>query len=158
MQPGDLIFYPSQGRFYEDIIARVTHGPYVHVAVVADTDTIIAAETWGIKREPYPVPSSAYPLTIATPRPSSKEAVDVAFAWLNRQVGRQYGWVDILDQGLRLIGSPLYLGQLHSLDCSDLAACFAALYSNDRELMAMVLDHRQEISPNDLARYYSLIK
>lgn len=154
MQAGDLIFFPSRGRWYERIIAQVTHGRYVHVAVAVDAEHVIAAETWGITHQllpPEPVALTVFPLT-----PASKEAASAGLGWLQRQVGRSYGWMDILDQLLRLLGIPLYIGLTHSLDCSDLAACFAALYTNDRTLMAAVLDHRQEIAPNDLARYYHL--
>lgn len=153
MQPGDLLFFPSQGRWYERIIARVTQGRFVHVAVAVDEERIIAAETWGIRLEPLP---PERPLSSVSLSPSSKEAAQEALRWLSLQVGKRYGWVDILDQLFRLLGLPLYLGLRGSLDCSDLAACFAAMYTNDRTLMGQVLDHRQEISPNDLARYYKL--
>lgn len=156
MQTGDLVFYPSAGRWYERIIEWATHGPYVHVAVAVDATHVIAAETWGIRYELLPPDPS--PLRFVPLSPASKDAAAWAITWLNAQLGHRYGWTDILDQGLRLVGSPFFLGQTHSLDCSDLAACFAALYTNDRRLMTLVLDHRQEISPNDLARYYGLLK
>lgn len=154
MQAGDLVFYPSRGRWYERVIVKATHGPYVHVAVALDSNHVIAAETWGIRYELLPANPAS--LVVVPLTPASKDAASGAISWLNAQLGHRYGWTDIVDQGLRLIGSSLYLGQTHSLDCSDLAACFSALYTNDRRLMTLVLDHRQEISPNDLARYYGL--
>jgi hypothetical protein len=156
MHTGDLVFYPSAGRWYERVIVKATHGPYVHVAVALDATHVIAAETWGIRYELLPPDPAA--LVVLPLTPASKDAASGALFWLNAQLGKRYGWLDIVDQGLRLLGSPFYLGQTHSLDCSDLAACFAALYTNDRRLMTLVLDHRQEISPNDLARYYGLLK
>jgi hypothetical protein len=159
-----LVFYSSQGRWYEQIIAAATHGPFVHVAVQVDEDGpghVIAAETWGIRYEllpPPPSPSAPAPFTLFLLSPASKDAADGALAWLNAQLGKRYGWLDILDQGLRLLNSPVYLARPNALDCSDLAACFAALYTNDRRLMTQVLDHRQLIAPNDLARYYGLLK
>jgi hypothetical protein len=154
MQPGTLVFYPSSGRWYERVIERVTHGPYVHVAVAVDTQHVIAAELWGIKYELLPPDASS--LVTHSLTPASKDAASGALSWLNAQLNKRYGVVDIFDQALRLIGSPYYLGRENSLDCSDLAACFAALYTNDPRLMSQVLDHRQLISPNDLARYYGV--
>jgi hypothetical protein len=49
---------------------------------------------------------------------------------------------------------PFYVGRLHSLDCSDLAAMFAAVATDDLPLLETVLDACQHISPNDLARHY----
>lgn len=152
MPAGDLLFYHSSGRWYEQVISRATHGPFVHVAVQVDDHHLIAAETWGIQYESLPL-SGVTPHTLT---PASKEAAEGAFKWLFLRLKRRYGWVDILDQGLKLLGSPLYLGDTAAYDCSDLAACFSALYTNDRDLMTQVLDHRQEISPNDLARYYGV--
>lgn len=45
---GDLILYKSSGRWYERLIVKATRGPYVHVAIVVDPLTVIAARTQGI--------------------------------------------------------------------------------------------------------------
>lgn len=155
--PGDLVFYTTRGRWYEQLITAVTHGPYVHVAVVdRDGEHLIAALTRGISRLPLPFgPDAIYTQTHSL-APAGK--TEDAFVWLEQQVGKRYGFVDIFDQGLRLLGSPLYLSRPNALDCSDLAACFAALYSDDEKLMAKVMNQRQLIAPNDLARYYGLLK
>lgn len=149
-----LVFYPTQGRWYERLIVKFTRGKFVHVAVLTDPAHVIAAETWGVKYELLPADPSS--LTFLPLTPASKEAAAGALAWLESKLGNRYGWLDILDQVLRLLHSPVYLGGENALDCSDLAACFAALYTNDRRLMSLVLDHRQLIAPNDLARYYHL--
>lgn len=128
----------------------------MHVAVVdRDGEHLIAALTRGITRTALPFgPDAIYTQTHAL----KAEKSDDAFAWLEQQIGKQYGWSDILDQGLRLLRSPFYLSRPNALDCSDLAACFAALYTGDDKLMAMVMNERQLIAPNDLARYYGLLK
>lgn len=155
--PGDLVFYTTRGRWYERVITAATRGPYVHVAVVdADGEHLIAALTRGITRISLPFGSDA--IYTQTHSLTASTKTEDAFAWLEQQVGKRYGWSDILDQGLRLLGSPFYLSRPNALDCSDLAACFAALYSGDDKLMAMVMNVRQLIAPNDLARYYGLLK
>lgn len=154
--PGDLVFYTSRGRWYEQVITAATHGPYVHVAVVdRDGEHLIAALTRGITRLPLPYGADAiYTQT----HPLAPAKADDAFAWLEQQVGKQYGWADIFDQGLHLLRLPFYLSRPNALDCSDLAACFAALYTQDDKLMAQVMNARQLIAPNDLARYYGLLR
>lgn len=155
MQAGDLIFFPTSGRWYERVIIWATHGRFVHVAVAVSDSSIIAAEVWGIREEPLPAdhPSA---LAFVSLSPASPAAAQVALAWLRAQLGKRYGWEDIFDQVFRLLRLPFYFGSSEAFDCSDLAACFAALYTNDRGLMTLVLDRRETISPNDLARYYKL--
>ena len=155
--PGDLVFYTSRGRWYEQIITAATHGPYVHVAVVdKDGEHLIAALTRGITRIALPFGPGAIFTQTHTLAPAAKP--EDAFLWLEQQVGKQYGFADIFDQGLRLLHSPVYLSRPNALDCSDLAACFAAMYTQDDKLMAQVMNARQLIAPNDLARYYGLLK
>ena len=150
-----LLFYRSRGRWYERLIAWATHGPFVHVAIQTPDGALIAAESQGVVREVFNPQDEPF-VTRHTLAPASSASERVALAWASKKIGSRYGWMDILSQVLRLLGSPFFLGRLHSLDCSDLAGCFAALYTNDPTLMSQVLDHRQEISPNDLARYYSV--
>jgi hypothetical protein len=158
LQPGDLLFYTSRGRLYEQVIETATHGPYVHVAVVYDASRLIAAETRGIVYEPYPFGPDAIYTQSHHLTPASEQDAEEALSWLAKRVGAQYGFLDILDQGLRLLRSPVYLYKPNALDCSDLSAYFAALYTRDEKLTQMVMNQRQLIAPNDLARYYGLLK
>lgn len=150
-----LVFYRSQGKWYERLISWATKGPFVHVAIQLEDGSLIAAETTGVQHEAFDPADEPFvqrhPLQPATPASAT-----LALTWATKKVGSRYGWTDIISQGFRLLGSPLFIGRLHSLDCSDLAGCYAALYTNDPTLMSWVLDARQEISPNDLARYYHI--
>lgn len=154
---GDLLFYRANPRsLVERFIAHITCGPFSHVAVDCGDGTIIEAQASGVKQV---TPSGADVMRMVhfSPPPSSPAAESVAFGWLQKKVGAHYGWLDILDSALHLMHMAIYLGRPNEFDCSDLAACFAALWTNDSHLMNLVLDARQDISPNDLARYYRLV-
>lgn len=148
-----LLFYRSRGRWYERLISWATHGPFVHVALQTPDGSLISAQPQGVVRETLNPADEPFIARLSL-TPASPASASLALAWATKKIGFRYGWADILSQGLRLLGSQFYLGRLHSLDCSDLAGCYAALYTNDPTLMSWVLDARQEISPNDLARYY----
>ena len=150
-----LVFYRSRGRWYERLISWATKGPFVHVAIQLEDGTLIAAETTGVQHEAFDPADEPFVQRLSL-QPASSASAAISESWAKAKVGSRYGWTDIISQGFRLLGSPLYIGRLHSLDCSDLAACYAARYTNDPTLMSWVLDARQEISPNDLARYYRL--
>lgn len=150
-----LVFYRSQGHWYERLIAWATKGPFVHVAIQLDDGSLIEAATRGVVHDSFN-PADESSVTRVPLQPASPGTAAKALSWATKKIGSRYGWADIISQGFRLIGSPLYVGRLHSLDCSDLAGCYAALYTNDPTLMSWVLDARQEISPNDLARYYRI--
>ncbi|MGZ6376666.1 MAG: hypothetical protein ACXWPI_18350 [Ktedonobacterales bacterium] len=161
-QPGDLLFYRSTGAWYERLIVAATcdgnpRANFVHVAIVEDADTIIEAQTRGVVRSPMPDLSDTrivgYRLPIA-----SRDALQAALHGAQGQIGWRYGVMDILSQGLRLLRLPFFVGRLHSLDCSHLAAEFAAWACEDATLYALVCDSGCDISPNSLASYYGLTK
>lgn len=121
---GDLLFYSGAWNNPMDaaIMAR-THSPYVHVAVVFDaiSNTIISARTGGITADKsygsYSVLARTSTLIHETGR--LKAALD----WLATKVGQPYGWADIANQGLLLLGKdPILLDK--SYDCSHLACDF----------------------------------
>lgn len=154
---GDLLFYRANKKsLIERLIARLTSGPFSHVAVDCGDGSIIEAQAGGVKQV---TPSSADILRTVrfSPPPASNSSESVAFKWLQTKIGAHYGWFDILDTGMHLLHLAIYLGRPNEFDCSDLTACFAALWTDDPQLMNLVLDARQDISPNDLARYYHLI-
>lgn len=162
-QPGDLLFYHSTGAWYERLIVAATcdgnpRANFVHVAIVETDGTIIEARWQGVTRSPLPDLSNdthivGYRLPIASP-----DALQQALRGAQGQVGWRYGVADILSQFLRLLRLPFTIGRLHSLDCSHLAAEFAAWATEDATLYAMVCDEGAVLSPNDLARYYGLTK
>ena len=162
-----LLFYHSTGTWYERLIVAATcdgdpSADFVHVAIVeepqpCDTiDSIIEATWRGVVRSPFPDLSEHIricSIPIASPA-SLQSALDGARA----KIGWRYGVFDIISQGLRLLRLPFTIGRLHSLDCSHLAAEFAAWASQDATLYGMVCNDGAAISPNDLARYYGLVK
>jgi len=162
MARGDLLLFHNSGAWYDRIIVAATSGgnraaDYVHAAIDLGDGTILEATSSGIRVNYFHVDdrdrAERIPLKVAEPH-----RLELALSMALDRVGNRYGWVDIFDQLLKLIHCPFYVGRLHSLDCSDLAAMFAAIATDDLQLLETVLDARQEISPNDLARYYGLVK
>lgn len=155
---GDLLFYRSQGTLADTLITRATHGPFTHVAVDLGDGTLIEAQASGIKRAPIPNQGQIrVPLTTWQSR-GEGYGLTVAFEWLTAQVGASYGWLDIASQAMRLLGLPVFLVRLHSLDCSDLVARFMLLAGCGPNLALDVVDDATQISPNDLARALGILK
>lgn len=167
VKEGDILFYHSTGTWLEQLVVAATsngdpHADFVHVAIV-DTltdggrDGTIIEATWrGIVKSPLPSLTSnrivIYPLT-----PASPSARDVALNSARSKIGWCYGVADIVSQLLRLLRLPFRVARLRSLDCSHLAAEYAAWATLDATLYGMVCDDGADISPNDLARYYGLV-
>lgn len=146
---GDLLFYHDTD-LVSRIIAWATHGPYSHCAVDLGDGTKIEALTRGVVRTPADVPPPTAVCSIHS------DHLDAAVAWLQQQVGEQYGWEDIVNQVLKFFHIPLYLGERRHYDCSDLAARFVRIAG------AFDLGSFREdlhlITPNDLARCAGLLK
>ena len=162
VNPGDLLFYHSAGVWQDRLVVAATSdgnpdADFVHVAIVDYADSIIEAQWRGVVRNELPNLTDnrivVYHLT-----PASPIALQAALTGARGKIGWRYGLADILSQGLRLLRLPFTVGRLHSLDCSHLAAEYAAWATQDATLYGMVADSGSDISPNDLARYYGLTK
>lgn len=167
LRPGDLIFCRAlKGDWIGGLVARLTHGPYCHVRVVTASGPggvrVIEALPIGIVRTPlYLLPD---PADVA---PTGAHMATIGLAagqrWLALQVGRGYGFADILDDIWQAI-LPRWLGSRtpflvapHTFDCSDLATRFL-LHAGYYALPDAMVDDPTRVSPNDLARALGLIK
>lgn len=156
-----LLFYRSTGAWYERLIVAATcegdpSADFVHVAIIENSDSIIEAQWRGVVRSPLSDLSAH--ILIHSTLAASPAALQSALDGARAKIGWRYGIADIISQGLRLLRLPFTVGRLHSLDCSHLAAEFAAWASQDATLYGMVCDDGCIISPNDLARYYGLVE
>lgn len=119
-QAGDIAFYETHGSLLDDAIVLRTGSPLVHVAIVEQVGATVAATSGGITRQEmrgneYAVwrPAAGY----ATAR------LVAALDFLSGEVGKPYGYADIVNQVLLLSGKdPVLLDK--SEDCSDLATKF----------------------------------
>jgi uncharacterized protein YycO len=161
MARGDLVLFKTQYNplnISAMIITWGTKGPFVHVAI--DTgDGVVGALSSGIVytaqanvtakqgADGYIIPvvkQFGHPLD-----------VEAGIEWVRAQVGKPYGWTDIISDGMKLLGLPWYIREDGHYDCSDLAARYLekAGYILPQEMS----DNTNQISPNDLARLFGVL-
>ena len=145
MAYGDILLYKSGGSWYEWFITKFTHGPYVHVSVDIGHGLNISAHMKGVTVSDQP----GNPEVVPVARNATPENLHVAVEWLKHQLGKHYGWLDVLSAGLHSLGINLYLGQDDHMDCSDLCATYLdILYGAE----VISYKHLDIVSPNDIAR------
>lgn len=146
---GDILFYRPRDLIGR-IIALATHGPFCHVAVSMGDDTVIAADFNGIKR--YPTDSSR----ITPVHPPAGTNVEAGIAWLERQVGLKYGFLDVLDAFFRLtVKTTFFVGRARSYDCSDLVTRYL-IECGQADWLGPLAQEPHLVTPNDLARRFGL--
>lgn len=171
---GDLILYRSSGRWYERLIMLATRGSFVHVALVVDPCTVIAARTQGINYEAMPpdddqhatIPIAARsvtingtgakgePLTETVPLAgrATPAGIEQGLAWACAQLGKEYGWIDIAYQAIKFLWphNPFRFSVAGHMDCSDFA-CRYLLQAG--VVLPPAFDDPYTITPCDLARW-----
>jgi hypothetical protein len=151
---GDILLYFNDGSLPARLISYFTRGPYVHVAVDMGDGTQVSAETWGVVREP--IPERGY-FPVATDAESS-ETLEDGLRFIEGEVGNRYGWLDIVNQALKILGSPVYLGARDQYDCSDLVARYLAIARGPVfEALGEAAEEPHMVTPNDIARAAGLI-
>lgn len=152
MKRGDLLLYAATSVWYEQLIARVTQGPFVHVSLIYDEQHCLAADANGITMDTLPAEDSQHVVIAIDP----SLQIDAGLEWAGLQVGRRYGWTDIVYQAVKFLSpnNPWQFGRIGRWDCSDYATrylqhigyplpdAFSDAYSN---------------TPNDLARIFGLL-
>ena len=155
MASGDILFYTSRGSFFDRLIVWGTHGPFVHCEIDLGDGTSIGALSHGVTR--HVVRSPAAVASVGEQLAARRSMrLQVALVWLEKQVGRRYGWWDIVADAFKTI-LPTCLGSRtpflvmpSEYDCSELAAVFLAIAGAN--LPSAVITDLQRTSPNDLAR------
>lgn len=143
---GDLLFYPASATFADHIIASVTQGPFVHVAVDLGDGTEISAHSEdGVNRRPL----TASGLTVL---PARGFDVEPGIRWLQRQVGTKYGYAMCLNSFLWRVGIPWRVYMVGRYNCSVLVAHYLEHIGCD------LSDDDEALSPNDLARALGVLK
>lgn len=160
MARGDIVLFTAtnsgNGRWTDQIIAWATKGPYVHVELDLGNGKWVGAHLDGISEIASWVGSDH----VVVPTESLPADLDTAIAWAEAQVGKQYGWFDIISDGIKFAGIPLYLGSADHYDCSDFVTRCLILME-DKKILPGLGDKAQEphtVTPNDLARAAGIIK
>lgn len=153
---GNLILYKSSGTWYERIITFATKGPWVHVAIVIDADTVIAARSNGIRYEAMP-PDNDMHATIPLDGRATPEGIEQGLEWAAKQLGDGYSWADIVYQGVKLVwpGNPLRFYIAGRFDCSEYATRYLLQAG---VVLPPAFDDPETVTPNDLARWAGVLK
>lgn len=155
-QQGDLLLYAGGNVWYERIITTTTHGPYVHVECAISATESIGAVGRGIVRHTAPAPAVVIPTGVTL----AQHFITDGLNWLEQQVGDRYGWLDILADSVKAVlpATPTpFLIAPRAYDCSHLAAVFLAVGGYPK-LPAQWYTLAPTVSPNDLARFFHVIK
>lgn len=160
MKQGDLVFFFSQGRWYENVIVKATHGPYVHVAIGIGTNYVLAANPHGIAYSVIPIDAvhspSLYYTVFSLGQLATPSGIAQGLQWAQAQVGKEYGWLDIAYQALKFLApnNPFRFGVAGHYDCSDFVTRY--LQHAGVSLPDAYADPYAN-SPNDLARCFGVI-
>lgn len=143
---GDILFFKSDGSLASKLVCFFTKGPFCHVAIDLGDGTEIAAHPKGVSSNYIWANGGEmvrFSLHDKIPPACLNEAID----WLKAQRGKPYGWVDILDYALGILGLPLFFFRRDHHDCSTLAS----LFINRLCLPEHFIENPDLVSPNDLA-------
>jgi hypothetical protein len=163
---GDIVLFQSYGPSWLDqqktkLVQNATYGPYVHVAILMGSDgTTIQAGGNGIDASKI---DSKTPCTVVSIRdfaknpPLDEGRISRALASIASMKGTPYSWLDIVDQGVRLLPRSIpwwYVKQSDRFDCSNLAMFFL---SNAGMEIPRVFSYPYDCSPNDIAEFFMLL-
>jgi hypothetical protein len=146
---GDILFYYAARRLDDWLIAHFTNGPFCHVAVDLGDGTNIAAMHDGVKIRHNPDESAFQRYTLPG-------HIEQGIDYMRSELGNGYGFIDIINQVLRVLHSPIFLSARDQYDCSDLVARYV-LVTGGLNLGEMG-EEPHMVTPNDLARAAGLIK
>ncbi len=152
MKRGDLILYKASGAWPDRLIASATHGPYVHVSIVYDRFRCLAATRAGIRSDARPMEDENHVVIDISPIFD----IETGIEWAMQQIGKEYGWTDILYQAVKFLApnNPYQFGHLNTWDCSDYVTRY--LDHIGYELPDMFSDPYAN-TPNDIARMFKLL-
>jgi hypothetical protein len=169
---GDIVLFQSYGNSWYDkqttkLVQEATHGPYVHVAIICATDgtskaQIIQANNQGISYEDIDAKTKCTVVSLrdfANNPPLTEQRIKYALdgVVLLQKNHTPYSWLDIVDQGIRLLPRSIpwwTVKQANRFDCSNLAMWFL---SSAGVLIPYGFDYPYDVSPNDIAEFLGLL-
>lgn len=123
IEPGDILFYGSDGSLSDVAISWFTHSVFVHVSVACSPFSQIEALGNGIIRSSIRQPRAVWHLREHSTDYDNQDLAD-ALRWLSDMVGKPYGYSDIATS-VRLF-KWFYAVQVGHYDCSALTTEFLA--------------------------------
>lgn len=152
---GDILLFKQPQRWQDRLICKATHGPYFHVAIAINDGYLIEATGRGIVVSPTPLDSTRYD-TISMLHYEGDRPIDLALAWCLTERGKQYGWLDIVYQGVKFLfpNNPFQLTQAGHWDCSDFVTRY--IQKTGYPLPDSFSDPYAN-TPNDIARIFQVL-
>ena len=160
---GNIILYKQRPGIVDWAIATATKGPYTHCELVVDKDrTTVGAFSDGIKYSQVPEDKTTYiMISLLAADPYGDQAIwESSIArgvlWATSQVGRAYGWLDIVDQAIDFLlpGNSIRLVDDSHWDCSDFLVRYLLQIGY---IMPPKMTTGAAVSPNDLARMFKIL-
>lgn len=154
---GDIILYRSSGRWYERLITLATKGPYTHVAIVDDERLylVLAADSQGISYDALPPIDNLHTL-VSLASYASTEGIERGLAWAEQQVGKRYGWIDIVYQAVKFVWphQPFRFSEAGHYDCSEFAVRYMLQAGVE---LPPAFDDPATVTPNDIAAWAGVL-
>lgn len=147
VNPGDLLFYASSGSLFDKAISQVTGNRFIHVAIAISENEKIEMLGQGCTRNPIDLSTVAGQFVFPSPPPSAI-GLQAALKELQEQVGKPYGWGDVI-QAIDTSHRLFWL-QFGHKDCSHLAADFLMWAGYP---LSGLNDNHAQVTPGDLARF-----
>jgi hypothetical protein len=146
---GDVVLFKSSGSWSDRLIEWATHGPYTHVGIDFGGNRYLWADKDGLK-----IHTGLGGRDTKSFRPPGTD-IQAAIKWAGDQAGKEYGWLDIVSNSLRLVGLPVYIGTPGHWDCSDFVTRYLIVAEAEGPL-GVKADDPELVSPNDIARAYGI--
>jgi hypothetical protein len=153
---GNILLFPSTGKWYERVICFATHGPFCHVEIALNNTSMIGARVDGIAVHPLPSDPESYVAIDILPYVENEASIGQGLVWAIEQRGRRYGWGDILCAGLKFLfpNNPFRFGFVDHYDCSD----FVVRYLQQAGvLLPEAFADPYADTPNDIARIFGIL-
>lgn len=147
---GDALLYSGDWTNPIDVaIMSRTASQIVHIGIVTEAidgpQALLSARSNGIVYSGW----SNYTHVFAGNDDATLPRFTEAMTWLKSQAGKPYGWADILNQALELVGKdPVLLDK--SFDCSHLVCCY--FWIAGLQLDAWMIEENR-VTPGDLYRW-----
>lgn len=160
---GNIILFKNSGSIIDNVISFATHGPYVHTSIVVNASgKTVEATRQGIQYNTLPLDKTRYVMVslLAPPQPmeqSSWEAsIQRGIQWACSCVGKEYGWLDIVDQAFNFLypGNTIQLVDNAHYDCSDFVCRYLLAIGYP---LPEKMQSPYAVSPNDLARFFQIL-
>lgn len=159
---GNIVLFKKSTSFIDTVISTATKGPYVHCAIVVDaTGKTIEATTHGIGYNTIPADKTKYTMISLLAPPFTmdqsvwEKRIQFGVQWACSYVGQTYGWMDIIDQAVNFLfpGNSIQLVDRQHYDCSDFVTRYLMVLGYP---LPASMQEPYAVSPNDIARYFSI--